>query len=137
MQAFTSEDMEELEKAENRFFTHSKPNSALRHLTLDGFGLSAHTFKEWGRYVDLTKLESFKCSRGMPDVSSFGKAALVLTNLKQVSLNLGHQREPGMKKAAEHYLATCSPLRSLSLWYVCSHSAAMTVRSGPRIHVSL
>lgn len=132
MRGFVAEEMDQLQEAQSKFFTRTKPNPALRHLTLDGFGLSSHTLDVWGQYVDLTKLESFKCSRGLPDVSYFDEAAGVLTNLKQVSLNFGYQREPDMKKAAEHYIATCSPLQSLSLWYVFLQQASLVSQFGPQ-----
>ena len=94
-----------------------KPNSTIRHLTLDGWSLSSETLEYWSRYVDLSGLESFKCSRGSIYASYFRRAPKVLTNLKHVSLNLNPQeRNPETAAAIEHYIATCPALASLSLW---------------------
>ena len=98
------------------FFTHKQPNSALRHLTLDGWALSEQTLNHWSQYVDLSRLESIKCSRGVPEVSYFNRAPALLPNLKHISLNFSTMTAASVKAAAEDYIAACAPLTSLSLW---------------------
>ncbi|KAJ9610219.1 hypothetical protein H2200_004996 [Cladophialophora chaetospira] len=100
-----------------REYANRKPNSSLRHLTLDGWSLSAESLDYWARFVDLSSLESFKCSRGSIYSSYFQRASQLLTNLKHVSLNLNSQeRNEETSAAIEHYIATCPPLLTLSLW---------------------
>ncbi len=111
----TAEQLEELEQLSAKFFTHKKPNAALRTLTLDGYPLNQETLKDWGKLVDLSRLESLKCSRGLPDASYFTYAPLVLTSLKHVSLNLGY-RSRNTKDLIQNYIQTIAPLESLSLW---------------------
>ena len=108
------------ENEASQFSTHKKPNGAVRHLTLDGWELSEQTLIEWGHCVDLTRLESVKCSRGLPDVSYFNEAPALLPNVKHISLNFSTQVDGSIKAAAEKYIATCAPLTSVSLWYVAS-----------------
>ena len=98
--------------------THKHSTGTLRHLTLDGWGLSEQTLNEWAQYVNLSRLESIKCSRGMPDVSYFDAAPTLLPNLKHMSLNFSTLEDASVKAAAENYIAACAPLTSLSLWYV-------------------
>ncbi|EXJ87867.1 hypothetical protein A1O1_04794 [Capronia coronata CBS 617.96] len=94
-----------------------KPSTSLRHLTLDGWPISADTLEYWSKFVDLATLESFKCSRGRIDASYFTRAAQLLSNLKHVSLNLGaYDCDPETARAAQDYIDTCSPLATLSLW---------------------
>ena len=106
------------EDQKSQSFTHKQPTCTLRHLTLDGWGLSEQTLNEWAQYVDLSRLESVKCSRGMPDVSYFNAAPTLLPNLKRMSLNFSTLEDASVKAAAENYIAACAPLTSLSLWYV-------------------
>ena len=94
-----------------------RPNSSIRHLTLDGWCMSAETLEFWSRYIDLGSLDSFKCSRGSVYTSYFQRAPQLLKNLKHVSLNLNpHERNEHTSAAIEQYIATCSALSSLSLW---------------------
>jgi len=94
-----------------------KGRQKLRHLTLDGWQLSQETVNYWSQYVDLTSLESFKCSRGSLSTSYFLSAADRLSGLKHVSLNLGsHQCSPETAQAVQEYISSCSPLTTLSLW---------------------
>ena len=111
----TQEQLEEIEECSAKFFTHKKPNSALRALTLDGYPLSQATLKNWESFVDLSGLKSLKCSRGLPDASYFTYAPLVLTNLKHVSLNLGYGSQ-AIKSLKQTYIRDIPPLESLSLW---------------------
>lgn len=111
----TQEQLEELEECSAKFFTHKKPNSALRALTLDGYPLSQATLKNWKSFVDLSGLQSLKCSRGLPDASYFAYAPQVLTNLKHVSLNLRYGSH-GFKNLIQTYIQDIAPLESLSLW---------------------
>ncbi len=98
-------------------FAKKGPNPSLRHFTLDGWSLSDETLDYWARYVDLACLESFKCSRGSTYTSYFPRASQLLTGLRHVSLNLNpHERNSETAAAIEHYIATCPPLLSLSLW---------------------
>jgi hypothetical protein len=86
-------------------------------LTLDGYGLSKGIIDLWGRFLDFSKLESLKCSRGfVPDKSYFELAPTLLTSLKHVSLNFSYSKDADIAAAADNYLATCSPLETLSLW---------------------
>ncbi|KAL2436280.1 hypothetical protein ABEF95_007561 [Exophiala dermatitidis] len=93
-----------------------KPTSSLRHLTLDGWPLSAHALDYWSKSVDLAALESLKCSRGMLTKSYFDRAPQVLTNLKHVSLNLRSTTARDTVEAVQNYIETCAPLSTLSLW---------------------
>ncbi|KIW65897.1 hypothetical protein PV04_08112 [Phialophora macrospora] len=100
-----------------QMYANRKPNTSLRHLTLDGWCLSAETLDYWSRYVNMACLESFKCSRGSVYASFFQRAPELLTGLKHVSLNLNPQeRNDETAAAIEQYIATCSSLSSLSLW---------------------
>lgn len=112
--AFTVEQVEEQAKLAEKFHTHKRPNSSLRRLTLDGFGLDEDTLRYWARFIDLSQLESIKFSRGFPDASYFRYAPQVLTNIKHLSLNL-YGRED-LSAEVENHLTTCSPLKSISLW---------------------
>jgi hypothetical protein len=100
-----------------QMYANRKPNSSLRHLTLDGWCLSAETLDYWSQYVNFACLESFKCSRGSVYASFFQRAPELLTRLKHISLNLNPQeRNDETSAAIEQYIATCSSLSSLSLW---------------------
>ncbi|EXJ86715.1 hypothetical protein A1O3_03668 [Capronia epimyces CBS 606.96] len=113
-----------------------KPNASLRHLTLDGWALSEQTLKHWSRFVDLTALESFKCSRGSLSASYFPLAAQMMTNLKHVSLNLSSWRcPPATARAVQEYIDTCPPLSSLSLWSWKNKAslASILTRHGPTL----
>lgn len=116
----SAEEQEELDEAEIKFEVHKRPNDSIRSLALDGYSLSQSTLDYWSHYVDLKKLERFKCSRGgRPEPSYFTIAPNILTNLKHVSLNLGgFQRidDENLNAAMVNYIATCAPLTSLSLW---------------------
>ncbi|KAL2410473.1 hypothetical protein ABEF95_000512 [Exophiala dermatitidis] len=93
-----------------------KPTSSLRHLTLDGWPLSADALDYWSKFVDLAALESLKCSRGPITKSYFDRAPQVLTNLKHVSLNLVSYARRDTVEGVQNYLETCAPLSTLSLW---------------------
>ncbi|KIW97729.1 uncharacterized protein Z519_01313 [Cladophialophora bantiana CBS 173.52] len=100
------------------------PSSSLYHLTLDGWELSGECLDYWSQYVNFASLKSLKCSRGLVRASFFERASQVLTNLKSVSINLGPEssllfdrlRIQRLAAAAEHYIATCPPLLTLSVW---------------------
>ncbi|KAI1616842.1 hypothetical protein EDD36DRAFT_147533 [Exophiala viscosa] len=95
----------------------SKPNTVLRHFSLDGWPVAAQTLDYWSRFMDLTLLETFKCTRGPLSASYFAKAADVLRSLKHVSLNLSPWScDAATAQAVDHYIATCNPLQTLSLW---------------------
>ena len=111
----SDQEQEELEELTTKFLTHKKPNSAVRTLTLDGYPLHEQTLKDWGKLVELSSLESLKCSRGLPDASYFKYAPQVLTNLKHVSLNLSYRSEDS-KDLVPTYISETAPLESLSLW---------------------
>jgi hypothetical protein len=107
----------ELAEQEEQFYTHKQPSTSLKTLTLDGYGLSKGTIDQWSRFLDFSKLESLKCSRGfVPDKSYFELAPTLLTSLKHVSLNFSYSKDANIAAAADNYLATCSPLETLSLW---------------------
>jgi hypothetical protein len=107
----------DLLKKEESFYTHKQPNASLKVLTLDGYGLSRQTLDQWGRFLDFSKLDSLKCSRGfVPDKSYFELAPGLLSSLKHVSLNFTYNNDPEIAAAAENYLATCPPLETISLW---------------------
>ncbi|OAP63129.1 hypothetical protein AYL99_02356 [Fonsecaea erecta] len=95
----------------------SKRSSSLRHLTLDGWGISANTLHFWSQYADLALLTSLKVSRGPLHQSFFQHAPQILPNLKSFVINLA-AGEPSMAflVAAHGYLATCPPLVNLSVW---------------------
>jgi hypothetical protein len=109
------EDSDKLETLTAKFLTHNTPNSALRNLTLDGYSLNERTLKDWGTLVDLSKLESIKCSRGFPDTSYFNYAPQVLKSLTHVSLNLSSP-DDSLNAVVQKYLSEIAPLESLSLW---------------------
>jgi hypothetical protein len=111
----SEEERQQVKDMSAHFYTHKRPNSALRSLTLDGYGLDKHTLQEWAKFVDLSKLTALKCSRGMPDISYFIEAPKMLHSLKHVSLNLGRSNQ-AVSAAAEAYLTNCAPLETLSLW---------------------
>lgn len=97
--------------------SRTKGRKKLRHLTLDGWQLSQETVEYWSQYIDLTSLESFKCSRGSLSTSYFLTAADLLPGLKHVSLNLGSQKcSTETAEAVQRYISSCSPLTTLSLW---------------------
>lgn len=100
------------DEVENR-----KPNSSLRHLTLDGWCLSSEALQYWSQYVDLSALESLRLSRGSIYPSYFRNALQMLPNLKHVNLNLNPQVcDDATIEAAKDYIAACRPLSTLSLW---------------------
>lgn len=104
---------------QERPFRTTRPNKSVRALHLDGFGSSEHTLKDWGKVVDLSSLERLKCSRGVPDASFFRAAPILLPNLSQLSVNFQtyHNGPPNeIAGAAQTYLVTCPPLKSISLW---------------------
>jgi hypothetical protein len=107
----------ELAEQEEQFYTHKQPSTSLKILTLDGYGLSKGVIDQWGRFLSFSRLESLKCSRGfVPDKSYFELAPTLLTSLKHVSLNFSYSKDADIAAAADNYLATCSPLETLSLW---------------------
>ncbi|KIY03704.1 uncharacterized protein Z520_00395 [Fonsecaea multimorphosa CBS 102226] len=94
-----------------------KPSSSLRHLTLDGWEISADCLEFWSQYVNLACLTSLKCSRGPLHQSYFERGPQMLTNLKSLSINLAATpRTDTFLTAAQNYIATCPPLETLSLW---------------------
>ncbi|KPI43037.1 uncharacterized protein AB675_1956 [Cyphellophora attinorum] len=108
---------EEKRKLEEKFYVHQSPNGSLRRLTLDGYGMSGAILDHWARFVDLTKLDNIKCSSGRPEISYFERAPVLLTGLKDVSLNFSYGMDgSAIHAAVENYLSTTAPLRSLSLW---------------------
>ena len=117
------------------FQTNHKPGrfsakkcQSLKSLTLDGAGLQlSKTFLQWlDLHTEISNLEALKLSRGLPEVSYFKSAAMLLPNLKHVSLNFaavtgrsipGHDgRNEAVLDAARAYLLHCSPLQTLSIW---------------------
>ena len=114
----TPEDQVREREAAAKFFRKSRgPNTSIRKLVLDGFGLSKKTLVEWGKHVSLPHLEDLKFSRGWPDRTYFEAAPALLTNLKHLSLNLSSASDyPEIPPLLEGYLATCAPLETLSLW---------------------
>ncbi|EXJ75472.1 uncharacterized protein A1O5_02168 [Cladophialophora psammophila CBS 110553] len=99
------------------------PSSSLCHLTLDGWEVSSGCLDYWSQYVNFASLKSLKCSRGLVHASFFERASQVLTNLKSLSINFGSDsplfgrlRIQRLATAAEHYIATCPPLLTLSVW---------------------
>jgi hypothetical protein len=113
----TEDHAREVEAAAKFFLQSPGPNTSIRSLTLDGFRLHKETLDEWGKYVSLPHLERLKCSRGLPESSYFEAAPALLTNLKHVSLNLlDASHRPGLASLVDHYLASCAPLETLSLW---------------------
>lgn len=109
---------EESEQREDKFYTHKKPNSSLKRLTLDGYGMRASVLETWSKFVDLSMLENLKCSSGAPDLDYFQEAPRYLTGLKDVSLNFSYLNveDDSTRAAVEDYFATTAPLRTLSLW---------------------
>ena len=99
-------------------YHHTHPNASLRTLTLDGYPISKNTLSDWGRFVDLSKLEEFKCTRGAVDPSYFEVAPTLLANLRHVSLNLAAHLFGGRQAAdaTVKFLQTCHPLKSISIW---------------------
>ncbi|KIW83993.1 hypothetical protein Z517_03239 [Fonsecaea pedrosoi CBS 271.37] len=94
-----------------------KQGTSLRHLTLDGWGISAECLEFWSEYVNLASLRGLKCSRGPIYSSFFDRAPKLLTNLKSFSTNLGAEpRSDVFLRAVKEYIATCPPLETLSLW---------------------
>lgn len=122
----TAVEKREQEELEQKFATHSKPNPLLRHITLDGFDLSAETLREWADVVDLSCIDHIKCSRGQLFPDYFEYAPRVLHNVKQLSLNLNNARGD-VSAAVETYLTMCPPLTSLSLWSWKSNVSLKTV----------
>jgi hypothetical protein len=127
----------ELAEQEEQFYTHKRPNTSLKILTLDGYGLSKDIIDQWGRFLNFSKLESLKCSRGfVPDKSYFELAPTLLTSLKHVSLNFSYSKDADIAAAADNYLATCSPLETLSLWsWMNVISLQSILKHGPTLKV--
>jgi hypothetical protein len=125
----------ELAEKEELFHTHKQPSTSLKALTLDGYGLSRKTLDLWGRFLDLSNLESLKCSRGfVPDKSYFELAPELLTNLKHVSLNFSYNNDPDIAAAADNYLAACPPLETISLWsWMNVISLSSILKHGPTL----
>ncbi|KIW12520.1 hypothetical protein PV08_09797 [Exophiala spinifera] len=97
--------------------TGSYGNTSLRHLSLDGWPLSGGTLEYWSQFVDLSRLETLSFTRGPLHTSYFTKAADMLRGLRSVNLNLSpFTCNEETADAAERYIATCSPLSTLSLW---------------------
>jgi hypothetical protein len=125
----------ELAKQEEQFYTHKQPSTSLKSLTLDGYRLSKGTIDLWGRFLDFSKLESLKCSRGfVPDKSYFELAQTLLTGLKHVSLNFSYSKDADIAAAADNYLATCPSLETLSLWSWANIISLQSIlRHGPTL----
>jgi hypothetical protein len=104
---------------------------------LDGYGLSKDVIDQWGRFLNFSKLESLKCSRGfVPDKSYFELAPTLLTSLKHVSLNFSYSKDADIAAAADNYLATCSPLETLSLWsWMNVISLQSILKHGPTLKI--
>ena len=102
----TQEQRAELREKEAAFYTHTRPNASLKALTLDGYGISKSSLDQWGSFIDLSNLESLKCSRGtVPDKSYFDIAPTLLPSLKHVSLNFSYGNNPDIAGAADKYLS--------------------------------
>ena len=127
----------ELAAQQEQFYTHKQPSTSLKTLTLDGYGLSKDTIDQWGRFLNFSKLESLKCSRGfVPNKSYFELAPTLLTSLKHVSLNFSYSRDADIAAAADNYLATCSPLETLSLWsWMNVISLQSILKHGPTLKI--
>jgi hypothetical protein len=127
----------DLAAQEEQFYTHKRPSTSLKTLTLDGYGLSKDTIDHWGRFLNFSKLESLKCSRGfVPDKSYFELAPTLLTSLKHVSLNFSYNKDADIAAAADNYLATCSPLETLSLWsWMNVISLQSILKHGPTLKI--
>src|SRR2546423_774797 len=127
----------QLAEKEELFYTHKQPSRSLKALTLDGYGLSRLNIERWGRFIDFSKLESLKCSRGfVPDKSYFELAPELLTSLKHVSLNFSYNRDVDVAAAADNYLATCSPIQTLSLWsWMGVISLTTILKHGPTLEI--
>ena len=115
VRGYSKAQMDELDELTAKFITNHKPSASMRSLTLDGYSMSEYTLKDWATIVDLSKLESLKCSRGEPDISYFTYAPQVLKSLKHVSLNFSYGGEQ-VKDVAQAYISEVAPLESLSLW---------------------
>lgn len=129
--------LEQQKRMVEQFYTHDRPNSSVARLTLDGFGTSEEVLKEWGQFVDLSRLEDFKCSRGLPSISYFHSAPQLLKNIKHLSLNLQFgERIESFPAAAENYLTACPPLETISLWSWKSVVSLDTIltRHGPTLN---
>jgi hypothetical protein len=115
LHALSNEQLQEVHELNDKMLQNTKPNPSVRSLTLDGYDLNDRTLQEWGQLVDLSSLESIKCSRGLPTPSYFVLAPQVLKNLKHVSLNLttGHT---DLRDIVQNYISETAPLESLSLW---------------------
>lgn len=103
--------------------TTRKKCRSLKALTLDGprLQLSKDLLIELDKHIEISNLESVKLSRGLPEVGYFENAATLLPKLKDISLNFSairgeHPTQIPLLKAANDYILTCAPLRTLSLW---------------------
>lgn len=101
-----------------KHYKHTYPNPSLKLLSLDGYPITKATLDDWGRFVDLSQLEEFKCTRGFVDPSYFRVAPSVLVNLKHVSLNLASHlyAHSNFSESVEEFIKCCNPLETLSLW---------------------
>ncbi|KAK5088870.1 hypothetical protein LTR05_003092 [Lithohypha guttulata] len=105
---------------------------SLKSLTLDGssFQLSKESLKELSTYIDISRLETYKFSRGITRLDYFTCAASMLPNIKHLSLNFAtlrnnfHDNDNTIFVPAKEYLLNCSPLETVSLW---SWSGVLTV----------
>lgn len=93
-------------------------SKSIRHLTLELWPLCAETLDFWNRIVDLKNLETLKHTRGEVLASYFPRAAELLTGLQHFSLNMRTVADVGSAEAeaARHFVESCSPLKTLSLW---------------------
>jgi len=116
MQSFHQTSAKEAATLSKKFYTHTQPNASIRKLALDGYGMSKKTLEDWGQFVDMSKLEDLKCTRGLPKLCYFQTAPGLLQNLKHASLNLAYNYSPDFAAAASSYIENCAPLETLSLW---------------------
>ena len=100
-----------------------KRPSALRRMTLDlpQQSITGSALSNLNRTIKIDQLETFKFSRGDMSADYFQNAAVLLPNLKEVSLNFGSiprtAEAPSLiLTAAKEYLLSCQPLTVLSIW---------------------
>ena len=104
------------EERRKELFRVDKTSTSLRSLALDGLGAGKQVLDIASRYVDLSKLESFKFTRGRPDKEFFEEAPKRLPNLKEFSLNfMTMDKDRDLVSAANIFIANCD-LQMLSLW---------------------
>lgn len=107
--------------------------SCVKSLTLDGSNVkfSAQLLNEIGMSVDLSKIESIKCSKGSFELDYFTDAPRLLPNIKSISLNFATLRSSRtyynndnellrssstLADAARDYVLNANSLTALSLW---------------------